>query len=320
MWKTCNRFMHDTLRALLGPRAAWGLASGARRQSRDLPARLQDAFDRVSPETRFPDEQPVFLFSAGWRSGSTLLQRMIMENNEDILIWGEPFDHSNIHDSLVDQFRAFNRYWPPDAYFISRMDLKNPSDSWVANLYPDIDHLMEAHRSFYRTLFAEPTLRAGRKNWGFKEVRLTIDHATYLRALYPRCKIILLYRNPLDAYHSYRKWRGGAFRTWPKRHISTPYAFGNNWAEITRGYLIGHKAVDALLIRYEDLDNAADVERLQAYLGWAVPCSSAMRRIPDRHSDRSPATPKTTKLPTIDRVLLKLATGSVLGDAGYSDT
>ena len=58
--------------------------------------------------------------------------------------------------------------------------------------------LFDAHRSYYRRLFADPAAEAGRRIWGFKEVRLTMDHAAYFRALYPKCKIILLYRHPFS--------------------------------------------------------------------------------------------------------------------------
>ena len=36
------------------------------------------------------EKGPVFLFSAGWRSGSTLLQRLITHGGE-VMMWGEPF-------------------------------------------------------------------------------------------------------------------------------------------------------------------------------------------------------------------------------------
>lgn len=320
MWKTCNRIVRDTFRALTGPRSSWGLQSDAKSLSRDLSERLRDAFERVSLETRLFDEQPVFLLSAGWRSGSTLLQRMIMENNEDLLIWGEPFAHSNIHDGLVNQFRAFTSDWPPEAYFLTRMEIKNPSDSWVANLYPELDYLVNAHRNFYHTLFAQSAMEAGRKNWGFKEVRLTIDHAMYLRILYPRCKIVFLYRNPLEAYVSYRKWSAGAFHTWPSRLVVTPYAFGREWAKIVRGYLDGYKTVNAALIRYEDLDNGSDVQHLEDYLGWGIPRSSQLRRIRGPESDRSLEKTSKNKLPTADRALLNLAAGEALRHAGYTNT
>lgn len=316
--KAFERVLRDSVRALLGPRSAWGISSRAKRLSADLPSRLADALSRTPAGNDPPEERPVFLLSAGWRSGSTLLQRMLMEHNEDILIWGEPFAHSNIHDNLLNQFRAFTRQWPPDIFFLSKMRMDRISDVWTANLYPDVEHLFDAHRSFYHRLFADPAAQAGRGNWGFKEVRLTIDHARYLRALYPKCRIVLLYRHPRDAYLSYREWGLAWARTWPVRFISTPYEFGRSWAEITSGYLDGHAGVDALLMRYEDLDNPADVARLEAYLGWPVPTSSEMQRIGRIKNSATTARHAPRRaLPAIDRALVDLATRKVLARAGY---
>ncbi len=319
MQHNSNQLLRRSLRALLGPRYTWGLASRTRSLTSDLPARLHDALGRISEAALVEEERPVFVLSAGWRCGSTLLQRMIMENRKDLLLWGEPFPHSNIHDGLVNQLRAFTLEWPPSPYFLSAIKLKDPSDTWVANLYPDVDDLVRAHRSFYSTLFAEPARKAGCTHWGLKEVRLTIDHATYLRFLYPKCKIVLLYRNPYDAYLSYSHWNVTVFGTWPDRFVATPYAFGRHWAELTRGYLEGHKRVDALLIRYEDLDNPEAVGRLQAHLGWSVPRSSQMRLIREPDYSRAARKPRRKSLLAAERALLSLATRGVRRDAGYGD-
>lgn len=312
-----NQFLKSIVRALVGPRDTWDLASRTRREARDLPARLQDALRRTSQQTPGEDQQPMFVLSSGWRSGSTLLQRMIMKNNTELLLWGEPFPHCNIHDGLADQFRAFTAQWPPAANFLSRMQLRDPSDAWVANLYPDVDDLLRAHRGFHQALYAEPAHRAGWKSWGLKEVRFNIDHATYLRALYPKCKIVLLYRNPYDAYLSYSRWDATFFRTWPDHFIATPYAFGRNWAELTRGYLEGHRRVDALLLKYEDLDDPEAVARLQSYLGWPVPRSSEMRRIRERDDSDAKREPKRKSLRPLERAMLTLAARPVLQAAGY---
>lgn len=310
------------IRALLGPRHTWDLSRQDQRLCSDLPARLRDASARVPRAGDSSDEQPVFIFSAGWRSGSTLLQRMLMEHNEDILLWGEPFAHANMHDHLAHHFRCFTSDWPPDSFFLSKKKAGNISDTWAANLYPDIERLFEAHRSFYRCLFAEPAAQAGRRNWGFKEVALTIDHAAYFRALFPKCKIVLLYRHPHDAYISYRDVGLTWSLIWP-RYITTPYEFGHHWAEMTRGYLEGHQRVGAFLIRYEDLDDRTAVERLQAYLGWPVPRSSEMRRI--RTSGQADGNGQSTgksrhePLPAAERILLNLAVRKVLRNAGYGD-
>lgn len=314
-----SSFLKNLVRATVGPRYTWRLASQTRREAADLPARLREALGRISEKVRPDDEQPVFVLSSGWRSGSTLLQRMIMENRKDLLMWGEPLPHCNIHDGLVNQFRAFTTQWPPRPYFLSGMKLNDPSDTWVANLYPDIDDLLEAHRSFHHTLFAEPAYKAGWKSWGLKEVRFTIDHAAYLRVLYPQCKTVLLYRNPYDAYLSYSHWNVTVFRTWPDRFVSTPYAFGRNWADLTRGYLEGHERVGALLVKYEDLDTADTAQRLQNYLGWPVPRSSEMRRIREPDYSKAAQRPKRTSLRATERAMLKLATRLVLRDAGYAD-
>ena len=232
-------------------------------------------------------------------------------------MWGEPFPHCNMHDGLVNQFRAFTGKWPPSPYFLSAMKLQDASDTWVANLYPDVDDLLKAHRTFHRTLFAEPALRAGWKRWGLKEVRFTIDHATYFRVLYPKCKIILLYRNPYNAYLSFSRWDATVFRAWPDRFVSTPYTFGRNWAELTRGYLEGYERIDALLIKYEDLDSPEAAGRLQSYLGWPVPRSSEMRRIREPDYSKAARKPKRKSLWATERAMLNLATRSVLRDAGY---
>ncbi|MEO0535490.1 MAG: hypothetical protein AAF215_16660 [Cyanobacteria bacterium P01_A01_bin.123] len=36
-------------------------------------------------------DSPIFVFSAGWRSGSTLLQRLVM-SDKSVVIWGELFN------------------------------------------------------------------------------------------------------------------------------------------------------------------------------------------------------------------------------------
>lgn len=320
MLRACERFLRNTMRALLGPRHTWDLSAEAKRLYSDLPARLQDALARAPGAGNSSDEQPVFLFSAGWRSGSTLLQRMLMEHNEGILMWGEPFAHANIHDNLLNHFRCFTPEWPPDSFFLSKRSTNNISDTWAANLYPDVECLFDAHRSFYRSLFAEPAARAGWRNWGFKAVRLTIEHAAYFRALFPKCKIVLLYRHPHDAYLSYRDVGLTWALIWP-RFITTPYEFGHHWARMTRGFLEGYQHVGAYLIRYEDLDDPAAIEGLQTYLGWPVPRSSQMRRI--RTSGQMSADSQSAEnvqlepLPAAERIMLHLATREVLGKAGY---
>jgi hypothetical protein len=302
----------DIARALLGAPGTWNIKRKSQQASADFPARMRDALAWISAQARTCDAQPIFLLSAGWRSGSTLLQRMIMKHNESVLIWGEPFDHSNIHDGMMNQFRAFTDEWPYERFFLSHRKERNLADEWVANLYPDVEYLVSAHRKYFDCLFGEPARALGRSNWGIKEVRLTIDHALYFRALYPRCKILFLYRNPRDAYLSYRNLDAGWFRSWPNEVVNTPYAFGRHWAATTRGFIDGCRTVDGLLVRYEDLDNPADVARIEKYLGWVVSRSSSLER---RNIGASQE--KKVKLPRSDRIILDFSTRRTRRDAGY---
>lgn len=300
------------VRALLGPVDTWNHQKESHRASADMAARLRDAMAKISPAIRECDEQPIFLLSAGWRSGSTLLQRMIMQQNQDTIIWGEPFDHCNIHECMTNQFRAFTSQWPFEKFFYSKRNIENLSDEWVANLYPDVDCLLKAHRRFFDTLFGEPARAIGRDRWGIKEVRLSIDHAMYFRTLYPKCKIVFLYRSPYNAYLSYRRVEAGWFRSWPDDLVKTAYAYGRHWATTTRGFMEGFQQVNGLLIRYEDLDNPGDIARLSEYLGWTVSRSSSLMR-----RDLAKRRPTTVTLPRLDKAILDFATGQTRKQAGY---
>lgn len=278
----------------------------------DFPARLNDALSRIAPEAQMCNERPVFILSAGWRSGSTLLQRMIMEHNNDILIWGEPFAYSDIWRSMANHFRCFTDDWPPKDWFLSARNAATLRDVWVANLYPEVAYLLYAHRQFFDVVFGRPARENGWKVWGMKEVRVTIDDARYLRVLYPKCKLLFLYRNPHDAYLSYRKIGAPWYMRWPDRPIASAFGFGRNWAGMTSGFIRGHKEVDGLLIRYEDLDDPRELKRIENYVGWPVPRSSQMsqvgksRRIQMEH------------LPRVERMVLDCGVGRTFKDAGYN--
>ena len=106
------------------------------------------------------DEEPIFILSAGWRSGSTLLQRLIMSDSR-VLIWGEPYDECGIIQALADTMKAFRPDWPPAEYYYDGTPPAQLTGSWVANLFPAPDALWHAHRAFHDALFDAPATRAG---------------------------------------------------------------------------------------------------------------------------------------------------------------
>lgn len=302
--------------ALFGPTEGRNIARRSRRLFQNVPARIRDFEARFGEHAATSDfdytaDCPIFILSAGWRSGSTLLQRMIMARKQDVLIWGEPYDRARVFDRMMNQVRCFTRDWPWDDFIQPVVAGRDLSDQWIANFYPDPTHLKLAHRLFFDTLFAQPARRAGYHEWGVKEVRLTTRHVHYLRWLYPGAKFLLLYRNPLDAYRSYRERRRW-FRAWPERPVLTPYAFGRNWTELTADFLRHQDESGVIVLRYEDLDTHETAQRISDYVGWSVELPSNMARV-----GSSRVGSQTIWAPRIERALLAFAVRKTARRAGY---
>ena len=267
-----NRWMYGSIRYFLNFYEAIKGTREAQRMQRE--ALMQDISIKqgiMTIQHRWPklknteQDNPVFILSAGWRSGSTLLQRLIM-SKEKILVWGEPYSHAGLLDGLADTLKAFTNRWPADDWFINNYDQAQLSRLWVANLYPEVKHLQTANIDYMSALFKKPANNLGFERWGIKDVRLTIDHAHYLKWLYPHAKFLFLYRNPYHAYMSYRPARDW-YKKWPDQPIFTPTAFARHWVELASGYIEDYQGVDGMLVQYEDLiSGRLDVDELQDYL------------------------------------------------------
>lgn len=213
------------------------------------------------------DEEPIFLLSAGWRSGSTLLQRLIMSDS-NVFMWGEPYDECGLIQALAETVKAFRPGWPPREYYYDGTPPSKLSGSWIANLFPAPEDLRKGYRALIHTMFAEPAKRAGATRWGIKEVRLGAEHAFFLRWLYPKARFVFLYRNPLDAYRSYCRYGRNWYDTFPDKPMFTPTAFGRHWRKLAEGFLMHAELLNALVIRYEDLVGGhARLDEIEQYLG-----------------------------------------------------
>jgi Sulfotransferase family len=242
----------------------------AREEAADVKARLADIGRRWPERVGSSDARPIFLFAAGWRSGSTLVQRMLT-SVDDIMIWGEAYSRSQLVGTLLNQFRAITMDYP-FPYYVADTFQGDLRDQWIANIYPSFDHLIRAHRAFFTELFAVPAQALDKPRWGFKEVRLTSDHALYLKMLYPGAKFIFLYRDPIDAYLSFRGYIRADFVAWPECPIVTARDFGAMWCRMVSDFSDNHQAVDGLLIRYEDLlQNPAVHRKLCDYVEADIP-------------------------------------------------
>lgn len=300
------------LKAFIGgakARASW---AKERAEAADFKARLA-TIDRRWPGCggRSADA-PVFILSAGWRSGSTLVQRLMM-TADNVMTWGEPWHQGNLIDSLMDQLRAATVDWPPEEWIIGD-NVAALENQWVANLFPPMRALIDAHYAYFDTLFAKPAHALGKPRWGLKEVRFGSDHAAYLRWLYPKAKIILLYRNPYDAYASYRQVIDHAYLTWPDAPILTPGAYAALWVRLVQDFHAHAERLAAFLLKYEDIKTPATQAALQAYLGAQLAPAEKMKVIRG-----SRAGEKSNYISKIEKIMLRRALGGYAATFGYAD-
>jgi hypothetical protein len=270
------------------------------------------ALGNMAPPPRDDATSPIFLLSAGWRSGSTLLQRLVMSDKR-VLIWGEPYDECGAIQAMAQTVKAFRPDWPPAEYFYDGTPPGQLTGSWVANLFPAPDALWAAHRRFFDTLFDAPASGAGAARWGIKEVRLDIEHARYLRWVYPNARFVLLYRNPLEAYSSYCRYGRSWYDIFPDSPVFTPTAFGAHWGRLMRGYLDGAEELGAMLLKYEDLIGPnPPLDALDAYLGIQTDHAVMAKKV-----GSSVRGGEKARVNALERWLLKRATSPVAQKLGY---
>lgn len=256
----------------------------------------------------------MFLLSAGWRSGSTLLQRLLCSSNE-IVIWGEPLGDAAVIPRMASSLYSISNTWPPEEFLSRNQELESFSSSWIANVTPEISALKAAHRAYYdRWLGQSAKETYGVSNWGLKEVRLTVEHAKYLKWIYPNARFVFIYRNLFDAYSS---WRGNMWADkWPGYYTWSPIAYARHWKLLLTGYLDGCNEVGGYLVKYEDLvQGNIDLQGLADYVGISKIDDSVLKdRIasPDKIKKR-----RKRWVTPIERLMLSLIASDLLKKLGY---
>jgi len=281
---------------------------------------LSEAVENIQsrwPDTRPQDGRdaaPVFIFSAGWRSGSTLMQRLVMSSGE-IAVWGEPLGDAALVARLGQSLSAITKGWPPESFFDSGQELAGLADDWIANLTPQMRYLKSAHAALLREWLGSSAQTAfGIQRWGLKEVRLTIDHARYLKWLLPDSRFIFVCRNP---FHAFRSWKGNRWHsTWPGYYHNSALAYGRHWRLLMDGFLEGHADVDGLLVRFEDLvSGAVDVDRIARHI-------QVERLNPDVlkqkvGTPKGAVADKKAEISWLDRAAINATCGALFGKLGY---
>jgi hypothetical protein len=291
-------------------------AHSARRESLKLDSGIINGIKQLevlyATNASEKEEEPIFLLSAGWRTGSTLLQRLIMSDTR-VLIWGEPYHECGLIQALAETTQAFRPGWPKQKWFFHGESRDHLPNQWIANLFPPIENWRKSHRALFETLFANPAMRAGAVRWGIKEVRLTIDDARYLRWLFPKGRFLFLHRHPLDAYLSYRRRGGGWYNTFPHQPIITPTAFGRHWRERVEGFIQFGGELDGLIVRYEDIvSGRTSLEEIENHLDIRIDRAILNIKVDGLEYER-----EKKSIGPIEKCLLKRAAGPIAKALGY---
>ena len=263
---TYRRIFHPFIKQYFRPKLTKSNFTSASKFSRDTASLLESLQKQYYLQCEPLNSTPIFILGTGWRTGSTLLQRLVISSGQ-VLIWGEPYSDTRPIPALLSHIRAFRPNYPFPGCFktISPDELTSLSNQWIAYFFPPVQSLYDAHRSFLLNLFEKPAFEQGFKHWGIKDVRLDMNHARYLKWLFPKAKFIFLTRNPLDAFQSYKgnKWH----IQWPDLEVSTASEFAKFWTHLTESFLDGYSEVDGILLRYEDLINSKEsIDKIENYL------------------------------------------------------
>ncbi|HBN25996.1 MAG TPA: hypothetical protein DD405_00805 [Desulfobacteraceae bacterium] len=267
--------------------------------------------------TKDDPDRPVFIFSAGWRSGSALMQRLVISSGE-LAVWGEPLGEAAIIPKLAHALSFINLKWPSDSYFNNNRQLNSMTNQWIANLTPPISYLKASHRALIQAWLKTPAKEQyGVARWGFKEVRCTIDHARYLKWLFPNARFIFVYRSLFDAYKS---WKGNKwYSAWPGYYSYSPIVFARHWRLLLEGFLNSYKEVDGIIVKFEDLvSGKMNLDQIADHIG--VKKLDALILEQKIGSPRHIKKIRPNRLTRLDRFILSSIGGTILTKAGYCKT
>jgi len=214
---------------------------------------------------------PIFIFSAGWRSGSTMLQRLITATGS-ALVWGEA---GGALDRLADAYACYEQMLGPGGHRFKhgfggngakeyedfRAAGKDGFNKWIACMNPPSETFAHSFRAFLEHAYARPAAELGYGCWGIKEVQSGLEAARFLQWLYPHARFIFLVRHPFDCLTSIKR------RNWLDRpgdaHALEYY--GRHWSRLAGEF---RQAGFGQLIKYEDLVSSPEAqEKLGGYIG-----------------------------------------------------
>lgn len=236
--------------------------------AKSIAALYMGAPDGVSRE--MDTEAPIFLLSTGHRTGSTLLQR-IMVTDPRVLLWGEPLGDMAFVCRIAEMMSDSICPWNLEQWKNHNPTSPSIATSWISDLYPPGEDFRLAFRCLFDRWLGEPARRLGFARWGFKEVRLGATEASLLHWLYPRAKFVILSRHPYDCYRSLADSNWQVYQRYPDNCIDSAAGFARLWNQLALSWSELPVGFPSFHIKYEDLIHGkVDFRELESWLGIEI--------------------------------------------------
>jgi len=215
-------------------------------------------------------EAPIFLLSTGHRTGSTLLQRVLVTDPR-VLLWGEPLGDMAFVCRIAEMMSDSICPWNLEQWKNHNPTSSSIATSWIADLYPPGEDFRMALRSLFDRWLGQPARQSGFARWGLKEVRLGATEASLLHWLYPRAKFVILSRHPFDCYRSLADSKWLVYHRYPNICIDSAAGFARLWNRLALSWSELPAGFPAFHIKYEDLTKGkVDFRKLEAWLGIEI--------------------------------------------------
>ena len=233
-------------------------------------------------------ESPIFLLASGWRSGSTLLQRILV-TDPHLLLWGEPLGEMTLVSEIAGSLSRLSTFPALAESCVGKDEVfASLPTSWIATLYPPGNDFRLGLRHLFDYWLGQPARRRGFKRWGFKEVRLGAAEAILLHWLYPKAKFVFLSRNPYDCYRSLADsgWHH-VYHSRPNFRVDSAAGLARHWNRIALSWSELPADFPALHVKYEDMVGGSfNFRRLESWLGIEIHEEVALSAVVSRTARR----------------------------------
>jgi hypothetical protein len=258
------------------------------------------------------EEAPIFLLSTGMRTGSTLLQRILVTDPR-VLLWGEPLGDMAPVCRIAEMLSHSISPWNLEQWKNHDPSSSSIATSWISDLYPPGEDFRLALRSFFDRWLGEPARQRGFTRWGFKEVRLGATEATLLHWLYPRAKFVFLSRHPYDAYRSGADSNWLLYHRYPDICVDSAVRFSRVWNRLALSWSELPLGFPSFHIKYEDLiKGKVDFRGLESWLDIEIRENVALSVVVG-------GTAKRPRLSWCERLIIAREAAAGMHALGYSE-